>query len=161
MSNILTDFPMMKIALEQAEKAAHLGEVPVGCVITDSNGNILASTHNLSEGFDDVTAHAEILAIRAAQKAIQKENPSHNRLEDCTLYVTLEPCPMCAQAISFARIKRVYYGAADEKSGGVENGARIFDSSSCHFKPEIYSGIMQDECSVILKDFFSELRADK
>jgi tRNA(adenine34) deaminase len=161
MSNNLTDFPMMRIALELADKAAHLGEVPVGCVITDKNGNILASSHNLSESNDDVTAHAEILAIRAAQKNLQKEHPSHNRLEDCTLYVTLEPCPMCAQAISFARIKRVYYGAADEKSGGVENGARVLDSSSCHFKPEVYSGIMQDECSAILKNFFNELRADK
>lgn len=158
MPNTITDFPMMRIALEQAEKAAHLGEVPVGCVITDEHGNIIAVSHNLSECSADVTAHAEILALRTAQKTIQKENPNHNRLENCNIYVTLEPCPMCAQAISFARIKRLYYGASDEKSGGVETGAKIFDSSSCHFKPEIYSNIMQDECSHILKDFFAGLR---
>ena len=109
----------MNLALSQAKKAFKMGEVPVGCIITDDVGNILAQTHNLVESQTDVTAHAEMLAIKEAQKNILKINPNNNRLENCNLYVTLEPCPMCAQAISNARIKRVYYGAVDEKGGGV------------------------------------------
>jgi tRNA(adenine34) deaminase len=154
----MKSFLEMQIALSLAHEAFEKNEVPVGCVITDELGNILAQTHNLVETNYDVTAHAEMLAIKEAQKNILKNNPNNNRLENCNLYVTLEPCPMCAQAIANARIKRVYYGALDEKSGGIDNGAKIFDASSCHHKPEVYSGIMEDECKEILKSFFQKLR---
>jgi tRNA(Arg) A34 adenosine deaminase TadA len=119
----------------------------------DSAGNIIAAAHNLVVTQHDPTAHAELLAIRSACAALGSE-----RLTDCDLYVTLEPCPMCAQAISFARIRRVYFGAYDEKGGGVENGARIFSQHSCHHKPEIYGGIQESECAQLLKDFFKDRR---
>ncbi len=140
-------------ALALAHKAAAAGEVPVGAVVVDSAGNIIAAAHNLVVTQHDPTAHAELLAIRSACAALGSE-----RLTDCDLYVTLEPCPMCAQAISFARIRRVYFGAYDEKGGGVENGARIFSQHSCHHKPEIYGGIQESECAQLLKDFFKDRR---
>src|SRR5690606_7696163 len=121
-----------------ADAAAKRNEVPVGAVITDAEGNILATAGNCVEELKDPTAHAEMLAIRTACEAL-----GDGRLNGCDLYVTLEPCPMCAQAISHARIRRVYYGAADPKMGGVENGPCIFNSTSCHHKPEVMGGIME------------------
>ena len=141
------------LALDLARTAAQRGEVPVGAVIVDSEGNVVAQAYNLTEKLKDPTAHAEMLAIREACKQLDRE-----RLVDCDMYVTLEPCPMCAQAISNARIRRLYFGAYDEKSGGVENGARIFNQSSCHHKPEVYGGIDESACSALLKDFFRQLR---
>jgi len=129
--------PYMLLALDQAEKSGLRDEVPVGAVLVDwQSGEVIASAGNRSEELRDPTMHAEIIAIR---KGCLKKGAA--RLPDCDLYVTLEPCPMCAAAISFARIRRLYFGAYDEKGGGVENGPRIFSSSSCHHKPEIYGGI--------------------
>lgn len=145
--------PYMILALEQARLAVNAGEVPIGAIIVDSSGNVIASAHNLTETHHDATAHAELLAIRAASQALGSP-----RLVDCDMYVTLEPCPMCAQAISFARIRRLYFGAWDEKGGGVENGARVFNQSSCHHKPEIYGGIAERECAQLLTDFFKVRR---
>jgi tRNA(adenine34) deaminase len=140
----------MEIALQQAQIAFDLGEVPVGAVIVDNKTNkIIASNYNQNITLKDSTAHAEILAIRNA--CLIK---NHHRLDDCDLYVTLEPCPMCAAAISLARIKRVYYAASDPKSGGIENGPRIFSHSNCHHKPEIYAGISEAQSSQLLKKFF-------
>jgi len=144
--------PFMPTALSLAAKAAENGEVPVGAVVV-KDGKIIASAHNLVETDRDPTAHAEILAIRAAAQILKTP-----RLADCDLYVTLEPCAMCATAISFARIRRLYFGAYDEKGGGVENGARIFSQSTCHHKPEIYGGIAEGECGDLLKDFFAQRR---
>lgn len=144
-----TPSPFFTLALEQARLAGARGEVPIGAVVVDSAGNVIASAHNLTETNNDPTAHAELLAIRAAGEKLVSA-----RLVECDLYVTLEPCPMCAQAISFARIRRLYFGAQDEKGGGVENGARIYNQSSCHHKPEIYGGIAEAECAGILQDFF-------
>ncbi len=142
------------IALQEAQKAAARNEVPVGAVIVDSKtGKIIASAGNLVEELQDPIAHAEILAIKAACKA---KNSWH--LDDCDLYVTLEPCPMCAQAISFARIRRLYFSAYDIKSGGVEHGAKVFEASSCHHKPEIYGGINEKQASDLLKSFFQNKR---
>lgn len=144
----------MQQALKLAGVAAARGEVPVGALIVNGlTGEVLASTHNLVMTDKDPTAHAELLAIRAAAEKIGSE-----RLVDCDLYVTLEPCPMCAQAISFARIRRVYYGADDPKGGGVDNGARVFNAPSCHHKPEVYGGIDEMQASQILKDFFKKRR---
>lgn len=140
--------PFMKSAISQAQSAAARGEVPVGAVIV-REGKIIASSGNQALADHDPTAHAEMLAIRSACTMIQNE-----RLIDCDMYVTLEPCPMCAAAISFARIRRLYFGAYDAKSGGVENGARIFAQSSCHHVPEVYGGIAESECAQLLKDFF-------
>jgi tRNA(adenine34) deaminase len=139
-------------AVSQAKLAAKAGEVPVGAVIV-KDGTIIASAYNLVETERDPTAHAEILAIRAASKIL-----SSPRLLDCDLYVTLEPCAMCAQAISLARIRRLYFGAYDVKGGGVENGARIFSHSTCNHKPEVYGGIADSECSELLSNFFKEKR---
>ncbi len=136
-------------ALEVAKKAAKLDEVPVGAVVVYNN-EIIAKAHNLTESKCNPTFHAEILAITKAAKKLQT-----NKLTECDLYVTLEPCPMCAQAISLARIRRLYFGAFDPKGGGVENGAKVFNASSCHHKPEVYGGIMIDECGSLLKDFFN------
>lgn len=144
----------MHEAVKEAKKAFKIDEVPVGAIVFDSKtGKIIARTHNKNISNLDSTAHAEILAIKQACK----KKKSH-RLDDCDLYVTLEPCAMCAGAISLARIRRVYFGAEDKKSGGVINGARVFDSSSSHHKPEIYSGIDEAECEDILKDFFAKKR---
>lgn len=143
----------MNIALEEAHKSEIAGEVPIGAVVVDTKGDVLARAHNLTETNNDPTAHAELLAIRAA--AAKLGSP---RLIDCDLYVTLEPCAMCAQAISFARIRRLYFGAYDSKGGGVDNGARIFSQSTCHHKPEVIGGVMESESSGLLKAFFQKLR---
>ncbi len=141
-------------ALTLARAAAEKGEVPVGAVIVDSStGKVIAAAYNLTETHNDPTAHAELLVIREACEKLGTP-----RLTGCYLYVTLEPCPMCAQAISFARIKRVYYGAADSKGGGVDNGPRIFHSSSCHHKPEVIAGMEETECAELLKGFFAARR---
>ncbi len=143
----------MDRALVLARAAAAIGEVPVGAVIVAPDGRILAETHNLTRQRNDPTAHAELLAIQQASQALQSE-----RLIDCDLYVTLEPCPMCAAAISFARIRRLYYGASDPKSGGVEQGPRVFSHPTCHHVPEIYSGLAETESRALLESFFAGLR---
>ena len=142
----------MDMALIEARAAAAAGEVPVGCVIV-RNGAAIAKTFNRTLAVRDPTAHAEMLAIRSVAAAIGSE-----RLTDCDLYVTLEPCAMCAAAISFARIRRLYYGAADPKGGAVENGARFFSSPTCHHRPETYAGIGEAAASVLLRDFFKDRR---
>ena len=142
----------MDLALDEAHAAVEVGEVPIGCVIV-CDGDIVAQTGNRTLADRDPTAHAEMLAIRHAAAALGSE-----RLVDCDLYVTLEPCAMCAAAISFARIRRLYYGAADEKGGAVENGVRYFASPTCHHRPEVYGGIGEAEASALLKDFFRARR---
>ena len=139
----------MDAALEQARRAAAAGEVPVGCVIVQ-DGTIRARAHNLTLTDRDPTAHAELLAIRAACAALGSE-----RLPDCDLYVTLEPCAMCAAAISFARIRRLYFAAADPKTGAVEHGPRLFTQATCHHAPEVYSGLAEADAARLLKDFFA------
>jgi len=143
----------MERALALARQAAERGEVPIGCVIVGPDGAILAEAANRTETDRDPTAHAELLAIRTAAAKLGAP-----RLVDCDLYVTLEPCPMCAQAIAFARLRRVYYGATDPKGGGVENGPRIFSQPTCHHRPEIYGGIAEGEAGELLKAFFRERR---
>ena len=143
----------MDLALEEARAAAARGEVPIGAVIVDENGQPVAIEGNRVEQFNDPTAHAELLAIRTAAAAIGAP-----RLVGCDLYVTLEPCPMCAQAISFARIRRLYFGAPDAKGGGVEHGPRIFDQPTCHHRPEIYGGIGETAAADLLRGFFRERR---
>lgn len=142
----------MTIALAQARSAAARGEVPVGAVLV-KDGSILAAAGNRTRELNDPTAHAEILVIREACRALDDE-----RLSGCDLYVTLEPCTMCAAAISFARIRRLYYGARDLKGGGVENGARFFSQATCHHAPEVYSGFREAESEVLLKAFFRTKR---
>jgi tRNA(adenine34) deaminase len=142
----------MDQALEEARKAAARGEVPVGAVIV-RDGQVIARDGNRTLELKDPTAHAEMLAIRAACAVVGSE-----RLPGCDLYVTLEPCPMCATAISFARLARLYFGADDLKSGGVRNGARIFAQVSCHHAPEIYEGIQAQASALLLKDFFQNRR---
>jgi tRNA(adenine34) deaminase len=142
----------MSIALEEARAAAARGEVPVGCVVV-RNGIIVARTGNRTIADHDPTAHAELIAIRAAASTLGSE-----RLADCDLYVTLEPCAMCAAAMSFARIRRLYFGAADTKGGAVEHGVRFFASPTCHHRPEVYGGINESECAELLKDFFQARR---
>ncbi len=144
--------PMLQ-AFAEAKAAAARGEVPVGAVIVSAKGEVLAAAGNRTMEEKDPTAHAEMLAIRAAAKALGSE-----RLIDCDLYVTLEPCAMCAAAISFARIGRVYFGAADEKMGAVENGPRFFAQTTCHHRPEVYSGIGEGEAKSLLTDFFKTRR---
>ena len=143
----------MQRALALARQAAERGEVPIGCVIVDASGAVLAEAANRTETDKDPTAHAELLAIRMA--AAKAGTP---RLPECDLYVTLEPCPMCAQAIAFARLRRVYYGASDPKGGGIENGPRIFAQPTCHHRPEVYGGIAESEAGELLKNFFRERR---
>lgn len=144
----------MDIALEEARAAARRGEVPVGAVVVDgATGAIVARAGNRTEELADPTAHAEVLAIRAA--ASECGEP---RLPGCDLYVTLEPCPMCAAAIGFARIRRLYYGAADAKGGGVEHGPRIFEQPTCHHRPEIYGGIGEEAAAALLQSFFRQRR---
>jgi tRNA(adenine34) deaminase len=144
----------MRQALAEAERAAAQGEVPIGAVLVDGEtGEVLARAHNLVEDGNDPTAHAEMLVIRAAAAA-----RGAKRLETCDLYVTLEPCPMCAQAIAFARLRRLYYGAADPKGGGVEHGPRIFAQPTCHHRPEIYGGIDEGRAALLLRDFFQKRR---
>ena len=143
----------METALAEARAAAERGEVPVGAVVVNAAGKVVARAGNRTRELNDPTAHAEILAIRAACAALGSE-----RLTDHDLYVTLEPCPMCAAAISFARIRRLYYGAADPKSGGTAHGARVFAHPQCHHAPEIYDGIGAAEAERLLKGFFDEKR---
>jgi len=143
----------MARALAQARSAAERGEVPIGAVIVGPDGEVLAEAGNRTEGDRDPTAHAELLAIRAAATRLGAP-----RLVDCDLHVTLEPCPMCAQAISFARLRRLYYGAADPKGGGVEHGPRIFNQPTCHHRPDVYAGIAEGEAGELLRDFFKARR---
>ncbi len=142
----------MEIALQEAREAFNKGEVPVGAIVV-FKGEIIARAHNLTKSLSDPTAHAEIIALRIAGNAIFSD-----KLIDCDLYVTLEPCPMCAHAISLARVRRLYFGAYDVKSGGVENGAKVYDATSCHHKVEYYGGIMEEESSSLLKLFFLNKR---
>ena len=142
----------MDLALKAAESAGNSGEVPIGCVVVQNN-TVIATAANRTLTDRDPTAHAEVLAIRQAAEAIGTE-----RLVDCDLYVTLEPCTMCAAAISFARIRRLYYGAADPKGGAVESGVRFFASPTCHHAPDVYSGVGESEAARLLKAFFRERR---
>jgi tRNA(adenine34) deaminase len=142
----------MDLALDQARAAERAGEVPVGCVIVHDD-TVVAAAHNRTLLDRDPTAHAELLAIRAAAAALETE-----RLTDCDLYVTLEPCAMCAAATAFARVRRLYYGAADPKGGAVENGVRFFASPTCHHRPEVYGGIGERESAGLLRGFFQERR---
>jgi tRNA(adenine34) deaminase len=142
----------MDLALKAAQTARKAAEVPIGCVIV-LNNEVIATAGNRTLTDRDPTAHAEILAIRQAAKAVGSE-----RLTDCDLYVTLEPCTMCAGAISFARIRRLYFGAADPKGGAVESGVRFFAQPTCHHKPEIYSGVGEREAATLLRDFFKARR---
>ena len=142
----------MQIAIDEARAAGHRGEVPVGCVVV-RNGEVVARAGNRTLELRDPTGHAELLAIRAAAAALASE-----RLTDCDLYVTLEPCAMCAAAMSFARIRRLYFGAGDPKGGAVENGVRFFAAATCHHRPEVYGGINESECAGLLRDFFAARR---
>ena len=142
----------MAMALDEARAAGARGEVPVGCVIV-RDGAVVARAGNRTLADRDPTAHAEIVAIRAAAASLGSE-----RLEDCDLYVTLEPCAMCAGAVAFARIRRLYYGAADPKGGAVDNGVKFFASPSCHHRPEVYGGLAEAEAGALLKEFFRERR---
>jgi tRNA(adenine34) deaminase len=142
----------MQLALDEARAAAERGEVPVGCVIV-RDGKPIARAGNRTLADKDPTAHAELLAIRQAAAALGSE-----RLIDCDLYVTLEPCAMCAAAMSFARIRRLYFGAADPKGGAVENGVRFFSAATCHHRPEVYGGINESDAAALLKEFFQARR---
>jgi tRNA(adenine34) deaminase len=148
----MTKSSFMDQALDLARAAAAAGEVPVGCVVV-RDGEVIAGAGNRTLTDRDPTAHAEMLAIREAARALGTE-----RLLDCDVHVTLEPCAMCAGAISFARIRRLYYGAADPKGGAVDNGVRFFASPTCHHRSEVYGGIGEREASALLKDFFRERR---
>jgi tRNA(adenine34) deaminase len=139
----------MDLALAEARAAAAAGEVPVGCVIV-RGGDVLARTRNRTLAERDPTAHAEMLAIRQAAAAIGSE-----RLVECDVHVTLEPCTMCAAALAFGRIRRLYYGAADPKGGAVESGVRFFSSPTCHHRPDIYGGIGEQEAAALLRGFFA------
>lgn len=144
----------MPLALSEAERAAARREVPVGAVIVDPvERRVIAADGNRVIERRDPTAHAELLVIRAACRAVGSE-----RLEGLDMYVTLEPCPMCAQAISFARIRRLYFGASDEKGGGVEHGPRIFAQRTCHHVPEVYGGMDESRAAALLRDFFRDRR---
>ena len=143
----------MLTALAEAEAAAARGEVPVGAVIVAADGAVLAKAGNRTRALSDPTAHAELLAIREACQALGSE-----RLGDADIYVTLEPCPMCAAAISFARLRRLYFGAGDPKGGAVEHGARIFSQPTCHHAPEVYGGIEEVRAGALLQAFFAARR---
>lgn len=143
----------MTLALQEARAAAARGEIPVGAVVVGPTGAVVARAGNRTRELKDPTAHAELLAIREACAALGTE-----RLTGHDLYVTLEPCPMCAAAISFARIRRLYYGASDPKSGGTAHGARVFTHAQCHHAPEVYDGIAAPESEALLKDFFARRR---
>jgi tRNA(adenine34) deaminase len=142
----------MAMALDEARAAGARGEVPVGCVIV-RDGAVVTCAGNRTMADRDPTAHAEIIAIRAAAASLGSE-----RLDGCDLYVTLEPCAMCAGAVAFARIRRLYYGAADPKGGAVDNGVKFFASPSCHHRPEVYGGLAEAEAGALLKEFFRERR---
>ncbi len=153
MVEILNTHDFMELALQEAEAAGKRGEVPIGAVLTSSVGKILARSGNRVEEYADPTAHAEMLVLR--EVARQRNEP---RLPDCDLYVTLEPCAMCAGAISLARLRRVYFAAYDPKGGAVEHGARYFGQPTCHHKPEVISGIEEQRAGYLLKNFFNEKR---
>ena len=144
----------LEIAFEEAEAAALRGEVPVGAVVADKTGNVISRAGNRTLELKDPTAHAEMLAIRAAAEILGSE-----RLVDCDLHVTLEPCAMCAAAISFARIRRLYFSAGDEKMGAVEHGPRFYSQATCHHAPDVYSGLGEDRAKLLLKDFFKSRRS--
>ena len=151
----MTRWPLpepMALALAQARLAADAGEVPIGAVVV-RDGAVVAAAHNETRRLPDPTAHAEMLAIRRAAMALGQE-----RLDGCELWVTLEPCAMCAGAIAHARIGRLYYAAGDPKGGGVERGSRVFDQPQCLHRPEVYSGIGEDEAAELLRGFFRERR---
>ena len=143
----------MKLALEEAHAARDLGEVPIGAVVVSGSGQILARAGNRTLALHDPTAHAELLAIREACARLGSE-----RLTDCDLYVTLEPCAMCAAAISFARIRRLYFGAPDPKGGAVEHGPRFFAQPTCHHAPEVIGGLEESEAAALLRAFFTARR---
>lgn len=143
----------MPMALDEARRAAARGEVPVGAVVVSDDGKVLAAEGNRTRERKDPTAHAEILAIRKACATLGQE-----RLAGCDLYVTLEPCAMCAQAVAHARLRRLYYGAADPRSGGVAHGARVFAHAQCHHVPEVYDGLHAQAASDLLTSFFLKLR---
>ncbi|MCP4394213.1 MAG: nucleoside deaminase [Alphaproteobacteria bacterium] len=146
----------MDYALEEAKKAFDRGEVPVGAVLINNLTNqIISSSGNQTEELNDPTAHAEILVIKEACLKLNQ-----TRLENCDLYVTLEPCSMCATAISFARIKKLFFGAYDPKSGGVDHGAKIFSHKTCHHVPEVYGGIKEQQCKKLITIFFKKLRSN-
>lgn len=147
---------MMDLALEEARAARDRSEIPVGAVLVDAKGQVVATAGNRTRELADPTAHAELLVIREACLRLGTE-----RLTGCRLYVTLEPCAMCAAAIAAARIARLYYGAADPKSGGVEQGARIFAREQSHHAPEVHGGIAEAECAGLLKEFFRGLRQER
>jgi len=149
--NTAKNTPMAE-ALLLARQAEQMGEVPVGAVMV-RNGDIIASAHNAPRALKDPTAHAEMLVIREAARLLGAE-----RLEDCDLYVTLEPCAMCAAAISFARIRRLYYGARDPKGGAVESGPRFFNQPTCHHAPDVYPRLAEEEAAELLREFFSRRR---
>jgi tRNA(adenine34) deaminase len=149
---VLAAQSFMDLALDEARKAEAAGEVPIGCVIV-SDGEVIARAGNRTLADRDPTAHAELVAIRRAAAVLGSE-----RLADCDLYVTLEPCAMCAGAISFARIRRLYYGAADPKGGAVDNGVRFFASATCHHRPDVYGGMGEREAAVLLRGFFAARR---
>jgi tRNA(adenine34) deaminase len=146
------DTPMMR-AFDEAEAAGFRGEVPVGAVLVGPAGAVIAASGNRVETDNDPTAHAEMLVLRAGAAALGQK-----QLDGCDLYVTLEPCPMCAAAIAMARIRRLYFGAYDPKSGGVEHGPRIFDQPNCHHRPEIYGGIDERRAGALLRAFFQARR---
>ena len=143
----------MDLALEQARLAAERGEVPVGAVVLGPDGAVLARAGNETAARRDASAHAELLAMRAAAERLGTA-----RLPGCDLVVTLEPCPMCAQAASFFRIRRLVFGAYDSKGGGVEHGARVFEAASCHHRPEVVGGVRESDCAALLREFFGALR---
>jgi tRNA(adenine34) deaminase len=150
-ANFKTGF--MDLALAEARIAAAEGEVPVGCVIV-REGTVIARGRNRTVADHDPTAHAEMVALRTAAAALGTE-----RLTACDIYVTLEPCTMCSGALSFARIRRLYYGAADPKGGAVDSGVRFFDQPTCHHRPDVYGGIAEQEAAALLRDFFAARRA--
>ena len=144
---------VMRLALAEAEAAGRAGDVPVGAVVVSTTGEVLALGQNRVERDGDPTAHAEMLAIRAAAVSVGAK-----RLTEADLYVTLEPCAMCAQAIAFARFRRLVFGAYDPKGGGVEHGARIFEQPTCNHRPEVVGGVLEGDCATLLKTFFQERR---
>ena len=151
----MTKWPLpepMALALAQARAGVEAGEVPIGAVVV-KDGTVIAAAHNAPRGLSDPTAHAELLAIRAAAQALGNE-----RLDGCELWVTLEPCAMCAGAIAHARIARLYYAAPDPKGGAVEHGARVFEQAQCMHRPEVYSGMGEGEAGELLREFFRERR---
>lgn len=152
---ILTDEEYMQKALALAEKAAQAGEIPVGAIVVDNNGEIISEAYNEREALQSPTAHAEVLAIERAAKALK-----NRRLSDCTLYVTLEPCPMCAGAVINAQIKRLVYGAFDEKNGACASVAALFDEKFTHI-PRVRSRVLEEKCAKILSGFFGNLRDKK